>query len=145
MTDRPHAPQAPPVPPMPPMPPMPTDGPAPVPTSAPAPASAAQQTSPARDARPQTREEYLASFPPVVYVPTTDESDPTHRRVILHTVEGDRTALFVYSAPDRLNEYYLPGNPWVLCDGAALQRVQSQTPFELLLLDVDPGLRDEEG
>lgn len=81
-------------------------------------------------------------FPPVVYVPTTDESDPASRRVVMHIVEDGRTALYTYSAIDRLNSYYLPDHPWVLFDVAGLQRVYDETPYELLFVDVDPALRD---
>jgi hypothetical protein len=77
-----------------------------------------------------------------VYVPTTDEQDPAVRRVLMHRVEDGRTALYTYSAIDRLHSIYLPDNPWVLCDVAALQRIHDQTPYDLLFLDVDPGLRD---
>jgi hypothetical protein len=81
-------------------------------------------------------------FPPVVYVPTTGEEDPAVRRVVLHQVEDGRTALYTYSAIDRLHEFYLPESPWVLCDVAALQRIHDETPYDLLFLDIDPGLTD---
>ena len=92
-------------------------------------------TPPADAARP--------TFPPVVYVPTTDEPDPATRRVLMHRVEDGRTALYTYSAIDRLHRFYLPDNSWVLCDVAALQRIHDETPYDLLFLDVDPGLRDD--
>lgn len=92
---------------------------------------------------PQSAEEYKKSFPPVVYVPTTDEEDRSHRRIVMHSMQDGRVALFVYSAPDRLEEYYLPGRPWVLCDGPTLERIQQETPFDLLFLDMNPGLQDE--
>lgn len=86
------------------------------------------------------------SLPPVVYVPTTDDHDPAVRRVLLHRVGDGRTALYTYSAIDRLHTWYLPDAPWLLCDVAALQRIHDQTPYDLLFLDVDPGLRsDSEG
>ena len=85
-----------------------------------------------------------AQFPPVVYVPTTDEPDPAVRRVLMHRVQDGRTALYTYSAIDRLHSFYLPGAPWLLCDVAALQRLHDQTPYDLLFLDVDPGLREEQ-
>lgn len=85
-----------------------------------------------------------AGFPPVVYVPTTDEPDPVVRRVLMHRVEDGRTALYAYSAIDRLHSYYVPDAPWLLCDVAALQRLHDQTPYDLLFLDVDPGLQDAE-
>lgn len=83
-------------------------------------------------------------LPPVVYVPTTDEPDVHARRVLMHRVEDGRTALYTYSAIDRLHSWYLPGNSWVLCDVAALQRVHDETPYDLLFVDVDPGLRDDQ-
>ncbi|GAB2980404.1 SAV_915 family protein [Nocardioides montaniterrae] len=85
-----------------------------------------------------------SQFPPVVYVPTTDEPDPAVRRVILHKVADGRTALFVYSAIDRLHDFYLPGQSWILCDVPALQRLHEQSPYDLLFLDVSPGLREGE-
>ena len=81
-------------------------------------------------------------FPPLVYVPTTGEEDPATRRILMHTVEDGRTALYTYSAIDRLHRYYLPKSSWVVCDVAALQRVHDETPYDLLFLDVDPGLQD---
>ncbi len=51
-------------------------------------------------------------LPPVVYVPTTDESDVASRRVLLHQVADGRTALYTYSAIDRLHRWYLPDAPW---------------------------------
>jgi hypothetical protein len=87
------------------------------------------------DARPQ--------LPPVVYVPTTDEPDVATRRVLMHRVADGRTALYTYSAIDRLHRWYLPDAPWLLCDVAALQRIHDQSPYDLLFLDVDPGLRDD--
>jgi hypothetical protein len=83
-------------------------------------------------------------IPPFVYVPTTDDADPVTRRVLLHQVRDGRTALYVYSAIDRLDAFYLRGNPWVVCDVAALQRLHDQTPYDLLFVDVDPGLQDRE-
>lgn len=88
-----------------------------------------------QDGRPQ--------LPPVVYVPTTDEPDVASRRVLMHRVEDGRTALYTYSAIDRLHRWYLPDTPWLLCDVAALQRIHDQSPYDLLFLDVDPGLRDD--
>ncbi|TQL70279.1 hypothetical protein FB381_4208 [Nocardioides albertanoniae] len=84
-------------------------------------------------------------FPPFVYVPTTSEDDPATRRVLMHTVEDGRTALYTYSAIDRLHRYYLPKSSWVVCDVPALQRVHDETPYDLLFLDIDPGLSDDEG
>ena len=84
-------------------------------------------------------------MPPVVYVPTTDESDPAQRRVVMHQVEDGRTALYTYSAPDRLDDFYLAGHPWVLMDVATLQKVHDQTPYDLLFVDVSPALGEGDG
>lgn len=84
-------------------------------------------------------------LPPVVYVPTTDEPDAAARRVLMHRVEDGRTALYTYSAIDRLHRWYLPDAPWLLCDVPALQRIHEQSAYDLLFLDVDPGLRDDAG
>lgn len=85
----------------------------------------------------------MPAFPPVVYVPTTSEGGPSQRRVLMHQVEDGRTALYTYSALDRLHRFYLPDCSWVLCDGPTLQRIHDETPYDLLFLDVDPGLQDE--
>lgn len=82
------------------------------------------------------------TMPPVVYVPTTDEDDRAARRLVMHTVEDGRTALYTYSAIDRLDRYYLEGNPWVVLDVAALQRAFEASPYDLLFVDVSPGLQE---
>lgn len=82
------------------------------------------------------------TMPPVVYVPTTDEPDTAARRLVMHTLEDGRTALYTYSAIDRLHRYYLDGAPWVLLDVAALQRAHEAAPYELLFVDVSPGLQE---
>lgn len=91
----------------------------------------------------QTMVEKSPGMPPVVYVPTTDDPDPHQRRVIMHQVEDGRTALYTYSAPDRLDSFYRADNPWVLCDVPTLQRIHDEMPFDLLFVDVDPDLADE--
>jgi len=90
----------------------------------------------------ETSERRRPTVPPVVYVPTTDDPDPATRHVVMHRVEDGRTALYTYSALDRLHDYYLSDSSWVLCDGAALQRIHDDTPYDLLFVDVDPGLQD---
>ena len=57
-------------------------------------------------------------------------------------MQAGRAALYTYSAIDRLHRFYLPDNSWVLCDVAALQRVHDESLYDLLFVDVDPGLRD---
>ncbi|MCO7239285.1 MULTISPECIES: SAV_915 family protein [unclassified Aeromicrobium] len=81
-------------------------------------------------------------MPPVVYVPTTGEDDPAQRRVLMHHLEDGRTALYTYSAPDRLDDFYRRGNPWILCDVPALQKVHDDTPYDALFVDIDPGFDD---
>ena len=84
------------------------------------------------------------SMPPVVYVPTTDEPDRAARRLVMHTVPDGRTALYTYSAPDRLERFYLRGAPWVLMDIASLQRAFEQVPYDMLFVDISPGLQEIE-
>ena len=91
-----------------------------------------------------SRSGQLPAMPPVVYVPTTDEEEPALRQVLQHTMDDGRTALFVYSAIDRLFSFYRPGNAWFVCDVATLQRIHEETPYDLLFVDRDPGLRDSE-
>lgn len=79
-------------------------------------------------------------MPPVVYVPVTDDTHPAQRRVVMHRVPDGRTALYTYSAPDRVDLYYRIGTPTVLCDVAALQRIHDEVPYDLLFVDVDPDL-----
>ncbi|TGO06689.1 SAV_915 family protein [Serinibacter arcticus] len=81
-------------------------------------------------------------MPPLVYVPTTDEEDRAARRLVMHTVEDGRTALYTYSAIDRLDRYYLEGSPWVVLDVASLQRAYEAAPYDLLFVDVSPGLQE---
>jgi hypothetical protein len=81
----------------------------------------------------------LPAIPPVVYLPTTDEEEPAARGVLMHTVPDGRTALFVYSAIDRLFELYRDGNAWIVCDVATLQRIHDATPYDLLFVDRAPG------
>lgn len=90
-----------------------------------------------------SRSGQLPAMPPVVYVPTTDEAEPGFRQVLMHTMGDGRTALFVYSAIDRLFSFYRPGNAWIVCDVATLQRIHDETPYDLLFVDQDPGLEPD--
>ena len=81
-------------------------------------------------------------MPPLVYVPTTVEADPAQRRLLMHTVEDGRTALYVYSAIDRLHRFYLADNHWIVLDVAGLQKAFDAAPYDLLLVDVSPGLQE---
>lgn len=82
-------------------------------------------------------------MPPVVYVPTTSDGPPESRRVLMHRVADGRTALYTYSAIDRLQRFYRADSGWVLCDVPTLQRIHDETPYDLLFVDVDPGLGEE--
>ena len=91
-----------------------------------------------------------ADFPPVVYVPTTarDGADqlagaagPNSELVFFFprrhawrpTFDG-RTALFAYSAIDRLHDMY--GRvPWALVAVPGLQKLYDESPYDLLFLD----------
>ena len=73
------------------------------------------------------------SLPPVVYAPTMQMDGST--RIRMHSMRDGRTALFVYSAIDRLEAQYGEGASWVLLSSDDLQRAFDQAPFELLFLD----------
>lgn len=91
------------------------------------------------NASPLPEESPAHRMPPFVYVPTT-AGPQDERRVILHQVQDGRTALYTYSAPDRVDSIYQAGTPWIGCDMAALQRIHDATPYDLLFVDVDPAL-----
>jgi hypothetical protein len=72
-------------------------------------------------------------LPPVVYAPTIDLDGAV--RIRMHEMRDGRTALFVYSAIDRLQGQYGEGAPWVLLGVEDLQRAFEQAPYDLLFLD----------
>ena len=73
------------------------------------------------------------TLPPVVYAPTIDLDGAT--RIRMHRMRDGRTALFVYSAIDRLQAQYGDDARWVLLGIDDLQRAYDQAPYDLLLLD----------
>ncbi len=77
--------------------------------------------------------------PPVVYAPTTTVpgEDGVARLEMLQLADG-RTALFVYSAVDRLHDAWGHRSPWVLLSVEHLQRAYDAVPYDLLLLDRQP-------
>jgi len=78
----------------------------------------------------------LRRFPPVVYAPVVElPEEPGVQHLKMHTMADGRTAVFVYSAIDRLVDLYGDGVPWVLVDVATLQRAYDQAPYDLLFLD----------
>lgn len=79
--------------------------------------------------------ESAPQMPPFVYVPTTGEATVAERRVLMRTLPDGRTALFVYSAMDRLASAWGDATPWVVLDVPALQNVYDDEPYDLLLLD----------
>jgi hypothetical protein len=76
----------------------------------------------------------------VVYVPTTTDADGT-TRVELNVTKDGRTALFVYSAIDRLEAWY-GAAPWVLVSVDGLQKLYDDEPYDLLFLDKRLQLED---
>jgi hypothetical protein len=83
------------------------------------------------------RDRVQRGFPPVVYAPTTTVAGDRLRLEMVVTNDG-RTALFVYSAIDRLHEFYRAGAPWALLSVEDLQRAHEQEPYQLLFLDQRP-------
>lgn len=73
------------------------------------------------------------TLPPVVYAPTIDLDGAT--RIRMHEMRDGRTALFVYSAIDRLQGEYGDDAGWVLLGVEDLQRAFEQVPYDLLFLD----------
>ena len=51
------------------------------------------------------RDRVQREFPPVVYAPTTTVAGDDRLRLEMVTTNDGRTALFVYSAIDRLHEF----------------------------------------
>lgn len=80
----------------------------------------------------------LRAFPPVVYAPTTTQADDGEARLDVLQLADGRTALFVYSAVDRLHAWWGEGSPWVLLSVEHLQRAHEAVPYDLLLLDRRP-------
>lgn len=81
------------------------------------------------------------NFPPVVYVPTIEGADGYARIAMHHTNDG-RLALFVYSAIDRLDDFY-GQSPWALLTIEDLQKAYEESPYDLLFLDKTAGKATE--
>ena len=64
-------------------------------------------------------------------------ADDARRLELVETNDG-RTALFVYSAIDRLHEFYRPDAPWALLTIEDLQRAHDDEPYDLVFLDMRP-------
>lgn len=79
-----------------------------------------------------------ATFPPVVYVPTLEPAGGGEVRLAMHRTDDGRVALFVYSALDRLVEYYRADAPWALLTVPDLQRAYDAAPYDLVFLDKRP-------
>jgi hypothetical protein len=84
------------------------------------------------------RDRVQRGFPPVVYAPTTTVAGDDRLRLEMVVTNDGRTALFVYSAIDRLHEFYRAGAPWALLSVEDLQRAHEQEPYQLLFLDQRP-------
>jgi hypothetical protein len=77
-------------------------------------------------------------FPPVVYVPCAllDAGDDS-LTVDLRPTRDGRLALLVYSALDRLVNCCGDEQPWAVMPTVSLEKIRTETNFELLLLDVE--------
>lgn len=88
------------------------------------------------------------SMPPVVYVPVVELPEkPGVQHLKLHTMADGRTAVFAYSALDRMVRLYGDGVPWMLIDVPGLQRAFEQVPFDLVFVDQElhPRPADDSG
>lgn len=83
---------------------------------------------------PASPESALAEYPPVVYVPTVSGDDGQMHVDLKRTKDG-RVALFCYSAPDRLRDWYGGEAYAVVTTTEGLARIREDSPFDLLLLD----------
>ena len=81
------------------------------------------------------------TLPPVVYAPTIELDGAT--RVRMHQMRDGRTALFVYSAIDRLQDQYGDDAAWVLLSVGDLEKAFAQVPYDLLFLDRELHPEDE--
>jgi hypothetical protein len=77
-------------------------------------------------------------FPPVVYVPTVEPVADGEARLAMHRTDDGRVALFVYSALDRLVDFYRADSPWALLTVPDLQRAHDAAPYDLIFLDRRP-------
>lgn len=77
-------------------------------------------------------------FPPVVYVPCSllAAGDDSLTVDLRPTLDG-RLALLVYSALDRLVSCCGDKQPWAVMPTVNLEKIRTETNFELLLLDVE--------
>jgi hypothetical protein len=77
-------------------------------------------------------------FPPVVYVPCAPlASSDDQLAVDLRRTRDGRLALLVYSALDRLVSCCGDQQAWTVLPSTDLEKVQSETGFELIFLDLE--------
>jgi hypothetical protein len=81
-------------------------------------------------------------LPPVLYVPTADDASDGRPRIAMTYLADGRTAVFAYSALDRLLDLYPGGPAWALLTLADLQRAHDDVTFDLLLVDQRPVVQD---
>ena len=67
-------------------------------------------------------------------LPPTGSAAETRSQARSRLRDG-RTALYVYSAIDRLQEQYGDDAPWVLLAATDLQAAYEQVPYDLLFVD----------
>ncbi|MGH3412236.1 MAG: hypothetical protein ACRDPH_04055 [Marmoricola sp.] len=75
-------------------------------------------------------------FPPVVYLPLAAASDGVDHVEYQVLLDG-RRCLFAYSAIDRLQDMY-HSERWVLVSVEGLEKLQQNSPFEVIVLDQTP-------
>lgn len=77
-------------------------------------------------------------FPPVVYVPCSPlRPGDDQLSVDLRRTRDGRLALLVYSALDRLVDCCGDQQAWTLVPAGDLDRIQAETGFELIFLDLE--------
>ncbi|TLF92301.1 hypothetical protein FEK35_30765 [Nocardia cyriacigeorgica] len=77
------------------------------------------------------------NFPPVVYLPTMTHVDRVEdARIMLRQMRDGRVACLAYSALDRLLTCCGDDQPWMWTPTVALDSVQQDQPFDVLLLDI---------
>ncbi|MGQ0625019.1 MAG: SAV_915 family protein [Sporichthyaceae bacterium] len=73
----------------------------------------------------------------MVYAPVTGVEGDRARLEMQRLADG-RTALFVYSAMDRLERFYREDAPWVVLEVKDLQSAHTEVAFDVLFLDRRP-------
>jgi hypothetical protein len=83
-----------------------------------------------------------AQLPPVLYVPTAEDAADGRPHLAMTFLSNGATAVFAYSALDRLLDLYPTGRAWALLTLADLQRAHDDVTFDLLLVDQRPVVQE---